>query len=85
MPASNFSEYWSDLKKNHPDKYAAKLKQNRERIRSYRKRIYADSDLHNAYKADNRKVYKSRFDRMKEEATKAAVAEFAKKAKSSTE
>ena len=78
MSASKFSEYWRDLKLNHPDKYAERLKKNRERIRAYRERIYADKKLHEEYKADNRATYKRRFDRMKEEAKAAALAEIAK-------
>ena len=85
MSKSKFAEYWADLKQNHKDVYQAKLKQNRERIRSYRKRIYADPEKHAAYKAENRKVYKERFDRMREQAKKAAIAELAKKNKNSTE
>ena len=81
---SKFAEYWADLKKNHPDKYEAKLRQNRERIRAYRKRIYADKKMHEAYKADNRKTYKSRFERMRDEAKKAALAEIAASNKTTT-
>ena len=62
---SKFSEYWNDLKLNHPDKYHDRLKKNRERIQAYRKRIYADKTTHEDYKKANRKTYRNRYDRMK--------------------
>ena len=62
---SKFSEYWTDLKLNHPEVYQERLKKNRERIRAYRKRIYSDKTAHENYKKANRKTYKERFDRMK--------------------
>ena len=71
---SKFREYWQDLKMNHPDKYAERLRKNRERIKAYRKRIYADKELHESYKAENRAAYKRRYDRVKEKATAAALA-----------
>ena len=71
---TKFSEYWLDLKTNHPDKYADRLKKNRERIRAYRARIYADKKLHEEYKAENRTMYRQRYDRLKEEAKAAALA-----------
>ena len=78
MSGSSFSEYWKDLKLNHPDKYMERLKKNRERIKAYRERIYADKKLHDDYKAENRATYKRRFDRMKEEAKAVALAEITK-------
>ena len=75
---TKFSEYWLDLKTNHPDKYADRLKKNRERIRAYRARIYADKKLHEEYKAENRAVYRRRYDRLKEQAKASALAEISK-------
>ncbi len=75
---SKFSEYWNDLKLNHPDKYQDRLKKNRERIQAYRKRIYADKKAHEEYKKANRKTYRDRYDRMKAAAKAAAKAEIMK-------
>ena len=72
---SKFRDYWLDLKMNHPDKYAERLQKNRDRMKAYRKRIYADKTLHDQYKAENRAAYKRRYDRVKEKATAVALAQ----------
>ena len=64
---TKFRDYWRDLKLNHPEKYAERLKKNRERIRAYREQIYADKALHESYKESNREASKRRYQQRKEQ------------------
>ena len=57
---SYFQKYWDNLKANNPEKYAEKLKINRERIRRNRRELYKDKAKHAAYKQKQRERYRQR-------------------------
>lgn len=55
-----FQKYWADLKTNNVEKYEHMLSSNRDRQRSIRKFIYQNKELHEKYKAENRRKYRER-------------------------
>ena len=54
---SKYQLYWSALKQNDPERYEARLEQNRTRIKRRRHAIYADKEKHIALKKKNREYY----------------------------